>query len=63
MVSKLLDQEDLDRINMALQRADEIKPEIERAKLAGIDIGDREGKLIESEKKLRAIKTNFFPNA
>lgn len=63
MVSKLLDNDDLNRINVALERAAELQPEIDRAKLAGIDLGDREEKFIESEKKLRAVKAAFFPNA
>lgn len=60
MVSKLLDDEDKQNIELALTRIEEAKPEIERAKMAGIDVSGPEKSMRETEEKLRKIKQAFF---
>ena len=60
MTTPLLDNEDLNTINAALQRGDELRQEMEKARLAGIDLGNREQTLIERMDKLRSIKSAFF---
>tara|TARA_Y100000310_G_C20652474_1_gene800197 strand:- start:1210 stop:1392 length:183 start_codon:yes stop_codon:yes gene_type:complete len=56
-----LDNDDKQVINDALERAKVLKPNIARAKTAGIDVADAESKLDESVSKLNAIKASFFP--
>ncbi len=62
MTSQVLGPEDLEAINKALAAIEMLRPDLERAKLAGIDIAEREAGINEQEVKLRKIKQAFFPN-
>jgi len=58
----LLDDEDKANIDAAIESSDSIRENIQRAKSAGLDIGDKEEKLNASVDKLKAIRGAFFPN-
>lgn len=62
MTTQLLSDDDLGAINKALDAIERLRPELARAKLAEIDVADREARLDEQERKLRATKNAFFPN-
>lgn len=61
MVSRLLDDDDKQTIENALSKIEEARPELERAKMAGIDVAEAEASMLETEQKLRKIKQAFFP--
>ena len=54
-------KEDKTRINAALASIAEVKKEITKAKLAGIDVAAQEKELSEAESKLLGIKKVYFP--
>ncbi len=56
-----LTKEDKTEIDKVLKLVDGTKKELARAKQAGLDIADYEQRLVDSEKKLRAIKQAYFP--
>ena len=56
-----LTKEDLDQINDALKAIKGSRTVIERAKVAGLDVGAQEEQLNSAEARLGAIKQGFFP--
>ena len=60
MVTQLLDDEDRQTIDNALQTVDALRSEIQRAKSAGIDLGDLEDRLETAVQKVTAIRSSFF---
>lgn len=61
-VSKLLDDDDKKTIDSLLEAAPELEAELNRAKLAGLDVSEIEDRFKASTTKIRGIKTAFFPN-
>lgn len=57
----ILTDEDLENLNEGIAAAEGMTELIERAKRAGIDLGDRPVVLEELKTKARAIKQAFFP--
>ena len=53
--------EDKKKINETLRMIEEAKKDIARAKMAQIDVSEPEARLLDAEKKLRAIKQAYFP--
>tara|TARA_Y100000310_G_C20332275_1_gene645865 strand:- start:382 stop:573 length:192 start_codon:yes stop_codon:yes gene_type:complete len=62
MVSKLLDDSDLENLDNALAMAENIQEDILRSEQAGIDVTQAKARLDETTKKIRLIKSSFFPN-
>lgn len=62
MPEPLLDEDDFTILNEALDRIEDNKENIVRAKQAGFDVDVVEKRLEDSETKIRRIKTAFFPN-
>ena len=60
MPSPLTD-EHLDKINQALATTKESRQTLMQAKQAGMDVGDIETALDETEKRLLATNRSFFP--
>ena len=54
-----LSQEQLDAIATSLEMVPEVEAIMKRAKLAGLDIGDREARLKEVSAKLKGIQQAF----
>ena len=57
-----LTKEDKTKINQALTAIDEVKKEINRAKLANIDVSAQEDRLKEIETRLLGVKRVYFPS-
>ena len=57
---EILTDEDKRQVLEALKRADELRREIERAKRAGIDVGDIEERLQEAVLQLTNIKRVYI---
>ena len=57
-----LTKEDKTKITQALTAIDDVKKEITRAKLAGIDVSAQEERLKEIETRLLGIKRVYFPS-
>jgi len=53
--------EDKKRINEALATIAAVKKDIVKAKAAGIDVSEPEGRLLATEARLAAIKKVYFP--
>ncbi len=53
--------EDKTRINAALKAITEVKADINKAKLAGIDVSEPEKRLTATEASLLAIKRVYLP--
>lgn len=53
--------EDKRKVDSALKAISEVKKDISKAKLAGIDVSDQEKRLVETESQLSAIKRVYFP--
>jgi hypothetical protein len=53
--------EDKRKVDSALKAIAEVKKDISKAKLAGIDVTDQEKRLTETESQLSAIKRVYFP--
>lgn len=62
MTTPLLDDEDLENINRALEMAQANDENIIRAEQAEIDVTAAKERSAEVQRKLRLIKTAFFPN-
>jgi len=54
-------KEDKAKMDMVLKSITEIKKDILKAKVAGIDVAETEKKLLESEQRLQLIKRTYFP--
>jgi len=54
-------KEDKAKIDSALKAITEVKKDIAKAKLAGIDVSDQEKRLVEIEQSLLSIKRVYFP--
>ena len=52
--------EDKSKLNAALKAIAEVKKDINKAKLAGIDVSDSEKSLVDTEAKMLAIKRVYF---
>ncbi len=52
---------DKERVNKALLSIVDVKKELNKAKLAGIDVAAQEAQLLASEQSLLAIKRVYFP--
>lgn len=65
MVSRepILNDEDRATIDEALAVIEETEEDVNRAKLAGIDVADIEKRRSAAKNKLMAIKRAFFPNS
>ncbi len=61
MPEPLLDTEDLDVLNAALDRLDDSEENITRAEQAGIDVTAVKERMNISRDQIRRIKTAFFP--
>jgi len=59
-MANIFTKEDKDRVNAALASMAEVKKEINKAKLANIDMSEPEKALLETEQKLLAIKRVYF---
>jgi hypothetical protein len=53
--------EDKRKVDSALKAITDVKADINRAKLAGIDVSDPEKRLAATEAQLQAIKRVYFP--
>mgnify|MGYP005814171759 CR=1 FL=1 len=62
LTTPLLDDEDLENINRALEMAQANDENIIRAEQAEIDVTAAKERSAEVQRKLRLIKTAFFPN-
>jgi hypothetical protein len=56
----IFDAEDKAKINTALKAIGEVKTDINKAKLAGIDVSEAEKRLAATEASLSAIKRVYF---
>ena len=54
-------KEDKENIQQAIELIAGVQEDINRAKMAGFDIADREKQLISQRDQLLAIKQAFFP--
>ena len=63
MPEPLLDSEDLEVLNEALQRLEDNEENLNRAEQAGINIADLRVRFDEDKAKIRRIKTAFFPGS
>ncbi len=54
-------KEDKTQINKTLKDIENVKKDIAKAKSAGLDVTASEQRILEAEKKLRAIKQVYFP--
>lgn len=61
MPDPLLDEEDLEVLNEALQRLEENEENLNRAEQAGIPTTEIRARFEEDKSKIRRIKTAFFP--
>jgi len=59
-VAVIFDSEDKAKINAALKAISEVKADINKAKLAGIDVSEAEKRLTATEASLSAIKRVYF---
>tara|TARA_Y100000588_G_scaffold149732_1_gene163788 strand:- start:4005 stop:4190 length:186 start_codon:yes stop_codon:yes gene_type:complete len=59
----VLDEQDLESINAALDASVQTEEELQLAKEAGLDVEAQERKLNETTQRLRRIKAVYFPNA
>ena len=59
----VLDEQDLESINAALDASVQTEEELQLAKEAGRDVEAQERKLNETTQRLRRIKAVYFPNA
>jgi len=57
-----LTKEDKTKITQALAAIDEVKKEINKAKLANIDVSAQEDRLKEIETRLLGVKRVYFPS-
>ena len=62
MVTPLLTDEDLDNINAAIDMAGGLEEDFLRAEQAGLDITANRTRLETTVKRLRQVKSAFFPN-
>jgi len=62
MVTKLLDDDDLANINLALDKAEEVEEDLLRAEQAGLDVTNQRARFEADRAKLRSVKSAFFPN-
>jgi len=60
-MAEIFTKEDKVRINKALASIADVKKDINKAKLAGIDVSEQETHLAETEKRLLGIKRVYFP--
>lgn len=60
MANQILNEQDKARIEEALKNIETAKEEIKRAKAAGIDVTEEEQKLLDAEKRLKAIYKVYF---
>jgi len=60
-MAQIFTKEDKAKINAALTSIAEVKKEIAKAKLAGIDVTNQETELLATEAKLQGIKRVYFP--
>jgi len=60
-MAEVLTEEDFQSIQVALEALTAQDENLERAKQAGIDIGEMEGQIKEQRDKLLKIKRSFFP--
>ena len=60
--TKLLTDDDKVAIDAVLDTTPDLEEELARAKAAGLDVSEIEGRFLDSTKKLRGLKTAFFPN-
>ena len=56
-----LTEDDLTALNLAIEESDNVQETINRAKAAGIDVGEDEKRLADAVTQARAIKAAFFP--
>jgi len=54
--------EDKKQMDATLKSIEDIKKDIARAKLAGIDVSEQEQRILQAEEKLRALKQAYFPS-
>ena len=52
--------EDKAKLNAALKAITEVKKDINKAKLAGIDVSEAEKSLVDTESKMLALKRVYF---
>ena len=55
-----LKKEDKAKINAALAAIAEVKKDILKAKSAGIDVSNQETRLLETEERLKRLKSVYF---
>ncbi len=58
----VLDDQDLESINAALEAAVETESQLVLAKEAGLDVEMQEKRLADTTQRLRRIKSVYFPN-
>ena len=56
-----LTEEDLTRINQAIQMIDQYQPHVEKAHRAGVDQTENLARMKESREKLLNLKQHYFP--
>jgi|YelNatPaOPRAMG01_1025707.scaffolds.fasta_scaffold45523_2 hypothetical protein len=60
MPIQIFTEEDRLNIERTLKQIEDLKVEIDKAKRAGIEIGEIEKQLLDAEKKLKAIYSVYF---
>lgn len=61
MPEPILDNEDLETIDGALQEIEDLQENLVRAEQAGIDVSRQRQRLENDRSQLRAIRQAFFP--
>lgn len=57
----ILGEPEKQMLDEAISIAEAVRPLVQRAKQAGIDLGDLESQLNQQEESARKIRQNFFP--
>lgn len=61
MPQELLDEEDLQAIDNALEEVDELQEQLDRAEQAGLDVSQMRERATQARTRLRSIRQAFFP--
>ena len=60
-INNPLIESDLAEINAGIKNADDLLKALNKAKAAGVDIGDQYAEVSQKRQKLIALKTTYFP--
>lgn len=60
-MATVLGEQDYKSLKEQLKKIDELKAAVQKAKQAGIDVGEREQVLAENERKIKSLLQTYFP--